>query len=96
MALISIKLLVEAAKSRGFTVRNFNGDYAEIYAPDHKGPKTVWNFDSQYSTADFVLNARGAIGYGYNSFFYGPWHTGMVKPEDAQGLLSHPAMHGAV
>lgn len=96
MALISIKTLTEAAKARGF--RATGGEsYVELFAPEHKGPDAVLNFDSIYSTCTVSLWDRPRSGYGYNPFFYGPWHTGMCQSDEhsVQRLLAHPAMADA-
>jgi hypothetical protein len=93
MALISIKHLTDAAKARGF--RTYGGEsYVELFAPDHVGPDAVRNWDSIYSTCTISLYDRPRCGYGYNPFFYGPWHTGYTQSDDfsVKKLLAHPAM----
>ncbi len=91
MALISIKSLVETAKARGFHVNEFAGNYVELFAPDHDGPEAVLYNGCVYSSADFILSDRPS-GYGYNGFFHGPWHTGMVQSNSIKRFLNHPAM----
>jgi len=98
MALISIKTIADRAKAKGFRVNMLRGTDgttgAEIFAPEHNGPDAVWYGGSQYSCSDFVVYDRPCGGYGYNSFFYGPWHDGMTQ-STAHGvskLLAHPAM----
>ncbi len=78
MALISTKSLIEELKSKGFTVRG-NEHYAEVFKPNHDGNKGIWYGGCQYSTCDYVISDRPSTGYGYNSFFYGPWHDGMIQ-----------------
>jgi hypothetical protein len=97
MALIEISKIIDAARSRGFKV-NGHSSYAEVFAPEHNGPETVWNFDSQYSTCFASLYDRPRCGYGYNDWFNGPWHKGRIQSDDSSvtRLLAHPAMAGVV
>lgn len=91
---ISIAALAATAKARGFHVHlSHDGSYAELHAPEHGGPKAVIWYGATYSTADIILTDRPG-GYGYNPFFYGPWHSGLCRSTDhgVQKLLSHPAM----
>lgn len=81
MALISIKSLIETLKSKGFEVRG-GEHYAEVFKPTHEGPKGIWYGGCQYSSCDFVLSDRPSGSYGYNGFFYGPWHTGMMQNDE--------------
>jgi hypothetical protein len=92
---ISIKALATEAKDRGFDVRlSHDGSYAELHAPEHQGAKAVNWFGATYSTADIIISDRPGTGYGYNPFFYGPFHPGLCRSTDygVQKLLSHPAM----
>jgi len=93
MALVSIKQLIDTATARGWRVSG-NEHYAEMFAPDHNGPEAVRNWDSIYSTCTVSLCDRPRSGYGYNPFFYGPWHDGMVQSDcsTVQKLLAHPSM----
>jgi inosine/xanthosine triphosphate pyrophosphatase family protein len=106
MNLISIKALCEAAKARGFDVRegiakdsfgklDWNGTgYAEIFAPDHEGRKYAEHGGAVYCCAAIIISDGCNTGYGYNPFFYGPFHPGLCRStcSGVQKLLSHPAM----
>lgn len=81
MSLINIKLLIETLKAKGFEVRG-SEKYAEVFKPSHTGPKGIWYGGCQYSSCDFVLSDRPRGSYGYNSFFYGPWHVGMMQNDE--------------
>jgi hypothetical protein len=94
MKLISIPALVAAAKARGFDTRiSHDGTYAELHAPEHLGAKAINWHGAMYSTADIILSSRPS-GYGYNPFFYGPFHPGLCRSTDfgVAKLLAHPAM----
>jgi hypothetical protein len=91
---LSISALVEQAKARGFRASvSHDGTYAEIITPDHEGPEAVHWYGACYSCADVILSSMPS-GYGYNPFFYGPFHPGLCRSTDSgvQKLLSHPAM----
>jgi hypothetical protein len=91
MTFISIQTLAERAKAQGFHVSmGHDGTYAELYPPEHASrPDAIHWGGATYATAEYVLNSRPA-GYGYNPFFYGPFHPGLVRTESAsvQRLLA--------
>ncbi len=98
MQLFNIATLAATAKSLGFHVHlSHDGSYAELHAPEHAGPKAVNWHGSVYSTADIIISDRPGTGYGYNAFFYGPFHPGLCRSTDfgVQKLLSHPMMKAA-
>jgi len=86
MALISINSLKDTLKAKGFKLREYQNYYTEVFTPDHDGPEAVLHNGCVYSSCDFVLSDR-PDGYGYNGFFYGPWHTGMVQSDKYKRLL---------
>ncbi len=94
MKFLSIAALANNAKTRGFHVHlSHDGSYAELHAPEHDGAKAVIWSGATYSTADIILTDRPG-SYGYNPFFYGPFHPGLCRSTSfgVQKLLSHPAM----
>lgn len=92
--LISIDALVDHATANGFRAHRYSG-CVELFAPEHEGSQSsAWWYGSQYSCCDFVLSDRPSTGYGYNGFFYGPWHDGMVQSTRVARLLARPEMLG--
>jgi hypothetical protein len=97
MTLLNIAAIETEAKARGFLVNRAHysdgTSQLEIWAPGHDGPRGVWHEGSVYSNADFVVGDGPSIGYGYNPFFYGPWHHGLARDDDygVRKLFSHPA-----
>jgi hypothetical protein len=97
MKLLNIKSLADLARTKGFDVHlSHDGSYAEFHAPEHNGPKAVNWHGSVYSTAEIIVSDRPG-SYGYNTFFYGPFHPGLCRSTDrgVEKLLAHPAMFGA-
>lgn len=103
MKLINIETITRAAEERGFKVKMFRslgdaytGLSAEIDFPEHDDRRGGWHNGCQYSGADAIISDGPDIGYGYNGFFYGPWHVGHVRSDNfgLEKLLAHPAMLG--
>jgi hypothetical protein len=93
--LIKIADIADKARAAGFKVNVYNNNgYLEIYAPDHKGETHVNWYGSVYSSADFIVSDSPNTGYGYNGFFYGPFHKGFTQDNayGVQKLMRHPAM----
>lgn len=78
MSLINMQRLIDIAASAGFTVRE-GRDQTELWFPKNDGEKDVYYHGSIYSTADILLSSMPELGYGYNSFFNGPYHRGYVR-----------------
>jgi hypothetical protein len=97
MALISIKALADKARERGFKVDG-GVNYLEIFTPEHNGPEAVLHGGCVYTSAEIIISDRPSLGYGYNGFFYGPWHPGLTQDTayGVQKLLNHSAMAAAL
>jgi hypothetical protein len=97
MSLISLDTIAAAAEARGFRVTRLlvgEGRGLEIFAPEHDGPTAYHHNGACYSAAEFGISDLPGIGYGYNGFFYGPWHRGFAQADayGVQKLYAHPAM----
>lgn len=94
--LVKIAKIAAIAEARGFRVYR-STRHIEIFAPEHTGPDQDYHNGSLYSHADFIVDDRPGIGYGFNSLFYGPWHHGHAHMDDFgfTKLRNHPLMEGA-
>lgn len=100
--LISLDKIEAVAKAHGFKVKRYVSSYdenaftqMEISEPSHNDGGYRAPTGEVYSTAQFIVHDK-QTGYGYNSFFRGPWHRGYAQ-SNAFGLsqlMQHPAMAG--
>ena len=95
--LIELQKIATAAEANGFKVTRLHG-CLEIYAPEYVQTHSCWHNGCQYSSADFVISDGCEIGYGYNPFFYGPFHPGFCSDSNfgLKQLLAHPAMSSSL
>lgn len=99
MSLLSLATIAATAEAKGFKVRRFllgrGGSQLEIIPPEYDGPTAHYHEGSWYACGEaFHVSDRPSIGYGYNDFFFGPWHEGHAQSDDygVTKLFEHPAM----
>lgn len=99
MSLLSLDAIATAAEAKGFKVYRYllgrGGNLLEIIPPDYKGPTAYYHEGSWYACGESLhVSDRPSLGYGYNDFFFGPWHEGHTQSDDYSvvKLFEHPAM----
>jgi hypothetical protein len=82
--LIKIKDIAIRAAEAGFNVRSFNNDsYLEIFPPAYDGPVEHWYEGSCHVSANAIIISDDCNhGYGYNQFFFGPFHPGFCRADN--------------
>lgn len=91
MKFININLLGDKAEQKGFKVRRWQGNI-EVYNPDHVYKNNGFYYG--HSDCDYNISDSCDTGYGYNSWFYGPFHPGLTRSTcpHVLRLLAHPLM----